>query len=161
VRQFRIRQKLDKDGEVLYEEDEDKQFKVARPGDHSMIPFQCELCHFRNISLWNPDQQDGCDLEILDMMRRANLDAFWSREKTTVSYNLQEALQMEWMTFQLGLPTITPPMGPGPLEDNLGMKAMMVVLDRSLNKGVYEDTVQWDTFWQAMSIGSPTFHKLQ
>jgi hypothetical protein len=31
------------------------------------------------------------------------------------------------------------------------MKAAMAVLDRSLDKGVYEDTVQWDTFRRAMS----------
>ncbi len=42
-------------------------------------------------------------------------------------------------------------MGLWPLVDNLGMKAAMAVLDRSLDKGNYEDTVQWDTFCQAMS----------
>jgi hypothetical protein len=40
---------MDEDGELLVEEDEDERFKVARAGDHLMISFQCELCHFRNI----------------------------------------------------------------------------------------------------------------
>ncbi len=31
------------------------------------------------------------------------------------------------------------------------MLAAMAVLDRSLDKGVYEDTVQWDTFRRTMS----------
>ena len=42
-------------------------------------------------------------------------------------------------------------MGPWPLEDSLGMKGVIAVLDRSLDKGVYEDNVQWDTFRKQMS----------
>jgi hypothetical protein len=63
-----------------------------------------------------------------------------------VGANLDEVRQMERMAMQLGLPTITPPLGPWELQDNLGMKAGLEILDRSLDKGVYEDTVQWDTF---------------
>jgi hypothetical protein len=92
---FLIQQKVDKDGELLMEEDEDKRFKIARAGDHLMISYQCELCHFRDILLWNPDRHDPNNLEILDPMRQANLDAFWSQESSTVSSNLQEALRME------------------------------------------------------------------
>ncbi len=58
---------------------------------------------------------------------------------------------MEKMTAQLGLPCVTPPMGPWPLKDTLGILAAMAVLDGSLDKGVYEDTVQWDTFRRTMS----------
>jgi hypothetical protein len=146
ARSFPIRQKLDEDGELLVEEDEDERFKIARAGDHLMIPFQCELCNFRNILGQDPDQSDRLDFEILDMMRRANLDAFWSRETSTVGSNLREAQRMERMTARLGLPAITPLMGPWELADNLGMKAAMAILDRSLDKGLYEDTVQWNTF---------------
>jgi hypothetical protein len=116
-----------------------------------MVSFQCELCHFRNILLRDPDRRDANDLEILDMMRRANLDAFWSRESTTVASNLREAIRMERTSSRLGYPSVTPAMGPWKLADDLGMKAAMAVLDRSLDKGVYEDTVQWDTFRRAMS----------
>jgi hypothetical protein len=42
-------------------------------------------------------------------------------------------------------------MGPWPLEDNLGMKAAIALLNRSLDKGVYEETVQWDTSRFSMS----------
>jgi hypothetical protein len=43
-------------------------------------------------------------------------------------------------------------MGPWPLEDSLGMKVAMALLDRSLlDKGNYEETVQWDTFRRNMS----------
>jgi hypothetical protein len=43
-------------------------------------------------------------------------------------------------------------MGPWPLEDSLGMKVAMALLVRSLDKGIYEETVQWDTFWRTMSV---------
>jgi hypothetical protein len=32
-----------------------------------------------------------------------------------------------------------------------GMMSAVAVLGSSLDKGVYEDTIQWDTFWQSMS----------
>jgi hypothetical protein len=151
VRNFPIRKKLDEDGELLEEEDEDIQFKQGRAGDHLMVPFQCELCHFRNVMNRNPDQARGTDLEILDMMRRANLDAFWSRETSTVGSNLREAIRTAKTSTRLVMPSITPKLGPWPLEDKLGMAVAIAVLDRSLDKGVYEDTVQWDTFRRTMS----------
>jgi hypothetical protein len=67
-------------------------FKCARAGDHLMIPFQCELCHFRNILQREPDFTCLQDIEILDMARRANIDAFWSRETSTVASNLRELI---------------------------------------------------------------------
>jgi hypothetical protein len=58
---------------------------------------------------------------------------------------------MEKTTKRLGLPCVTPPLGPWPLEDNLVMKLAMVVPDQLLDKGVNEDTVHWDTFCLSMS----------
>jgi hypothetical protein len=58
---------------------------------------------------------------------------------------------MEKTMKKYGLPSTTPPMGPWPLDDTLGMKAALSVLDRSLDKGIYEENVQWDTFRKQMS----------
>jgi hypothetical protein len=142
---------VDEDGDLLEDEDDYERFKFARPGDHLMVPFQCELCHFRNVMKRDPSVRISEDQELLDFMRRASLDAFWSREKSSVSSNLKEAMRVERTAFRLGMPSITPPMGPFPLEDVLGMKSAIAVLDRSLDKGSYEDTVQWDTFRRSMS----------
>ena len=76
IRQFPIRQKVDDDGGILEDDNDDERFKCARPGDHLMIPFQCEVCHFRNIMQRNPNRQLANDVEMLDLMQRANLDAF-------------------------------------------------------------------------------------
>jgi hypothetical protein len=151
IRHFPIRRKLDEDGELLEEEDEDVRFQQARAGDHLMVPFQCELCHFRNIMKRDPNYSLATDVELLDTMRRGNLDAFWSREKTTVGSNLREAARTARTENRYGMPSVTPKMGPWPLTDSLGMAVAVAVLDRSLDKGVYEDTVQWDTFRRTMS----------
>jgi hypothetical protein len=95
IRDFPVRQKLDDDGEVLEEADEATRFMVARAGDHMMVPFHCDLCHFRNIMLRDPEAESRTDWEILDMIRRANLNAFWSQEKSSVGASLREAVRME------------------------------------------------------------------
>jgi hypothetical protein len=64
----------------------------GRAGDHLMTPFQCELCHFRNLIARDPLEGDDADVEILEFMRRANLDAFWDRATTTVGSNVREAM---------------------------------------------------------------------
>jgi hypothetical protein len=77
-------------------------------------------------------------------------------------------------------------MGPFPLQDDFGMKAVLVVLDRSLDKGKYSDYVQngkpfakpgrvlrifhkqgqaaWGTSWELMSgtyVGSLMFQLIR
>jgi hypothetical protein len=78
---------LDEDGEPL-DVKEVGAFMHDRAGDHLMTPFQCELCHFRNIM--GRDVLDGVheDFKLFEIMRRANLDAFWERASMTVSSNL-------------------------------------------------------------------------
>ena len=61
VREYPIRQKLDEDGELLEEEEDSLHFKEARAGDRLMVPFQCELGHFRNITLRDPDHNKMTD----------------------------------------------------------------------------------------------------
>jgi hypothetical protein len=37
------------------------------------------------------------------------------------------------------------------MGDTVGMLGVIAVLDRSLVKSIYEENVQWDTFWKHMS----------
>ena len=119
---------------------------VARRGDHLATPFQCSLCHFRNMQHREPLQWSVEDRELLDFITRAILDSFWARERSTVAKILQEGIRMERTMDRFKLPSVTPPMGPFPLEDVWGMKAAVAVLDRSFDPGLYEKTVQWETF---------------
>jgi hypothetical protein len=144
---------LDDDGEEIVNPGDDNRFMEARAGDHLLTQFQCEVCHFRNIMGRNPmtDISDG-DRELLADFRRALLDAFWSREPPTVKGNLIEAVRGERYGERTGMPSVTPEMGPFPLEDTSGMKVAVAVLDRSLDKGKYAAQVQWDTFRKARSV---------
>jgi hypothetical protein len=87
-------------------------------------------------------------------MRRANLDAFWERASSTVSSNLRSEMRGERTSEQLGMPSVTPPMSPFPLDDSLGMHITVAGLDRSLDPGTYNDFVQWETFRRARSAAT-------
>jgi hypothetical protein len=142
---------VDDDGEIL-DAKEAGRFMHARAGDHLMTPFQCELCHFRNIMGRDVLVDVHEDIELFEILRRANLDAFWDRASSTVSSNLRAGMRGEKTTRRLGMPSLTPPMGPFPLEDSLGMRIAVAVLDRSLDLGTYDNfVVQWETFRRTRS----------
>jgi hypothetical protein len=69
-------------GGVNYKEE--VRFREARAGDHMMTPFQCDVCHFRNIYHRDPDARILVEAETLEFIRHAILDSFWSREPTMV-----------------------------------------------------------------------------
>ena len=117
-----------------------------------MMTFQCELCHARNILGRDPSYQDPAHQGLLLAIRRANLDAFWSREPKTVRANLREAIRMETAAKGYGIACMTPPLGSFPLADSVGMKAALTVLARSLDPGRHEDFVQPNTYRKAQSV---------
>ena len=116
-----------------------------------MVPFQCEVCHFRNVFHRNPSDAHAKDQEFMSFVRRANLDCFWSREPATVQANLRGLCRMLKTEDRFGFGSVTAPMGPFPLEDTLGIKAALSILDRSLDPGSYSTHVQWETFRKSMS----------
>ena len=72
-------------------EDDPTRFMLARDGDHLMTPFQCGNCYFFNMR--GRERKLGCPAdELLAIcIRRATIDSFWSRERSTVSSNLRLA----------------------------------------------------------------------
>jgi hypothetical protein len=91
------------------------------------------------------------DVELFEIMRWANLDAFWEQASSTVGSNLRAGMWSERTTGRLNMPSLTPPMGPFPLMYSLGMSVAIAVLDRSLDPGNYDDFVQWETFRRSRS----------
>jgi hypothetical protein len=78
-------------------------------GDHFlMVPFQCKLCHFRNILKRDPEENKARGVGILDTMKHANLDAFWKHKTYMVGSKLGEGRRMEKMMLPLGLQSVTP-----------------------------------------------------
>ena len=136
---------LDNDEDLETEEKTGKRFRHGRNGDHIMgIPFECDLCHIRNICGRGPVFQSKKDAWTLLVIRRANLDAMWSRETSTVSNNLsrlkldyRDAMQV--FSFEDPLPTL----GHDDVRDRVGMKCAIMTLNASLRKGKYTGNLQW------------------
>lgn len=146
TKNFPVRCLIDEDGEDLGNHLDERRFKEGRAGDHLMTPYQCELCHFRNIYLRNPSERSSIDQEALEFFRRASLDAFWSRAPSTVRGNLNEGKRNHRFAERMGAGCLVPEMGPFPLRDSMGMMSAAAILDRSLDPGKSETYVQWDTF---------------
>jgi len=86
------------------------------------------------------------DIRLLKLIRRANLDALWSREPSTVNHTLTACRQGASLAALLGFKyKLFRPMGPFPLEDTFGMGAALVMLERSLKPGKYASHLQFGT----------------
>jgi hypothetical protein len=125
---YPVKAQVDEEGELL-DSGQLGRFMTARAGDHLMTPFQCKLCHFRNIMGWDPVTGEYDGVELFEIMRRANLDAFWEQASSTVGSNLRAGMRSERTTGRLNMLSLTPPMGPFPLKDLLGMSVAIAVLD--------------------------------
>lgn len=127
----------------MNEDDTEVDYLSGRNGDHLLTPFQCELCHFRNLYGREPDQPR--DTWVLGVMRRALLDAFWDRSRATVEANVRILRRMLKDCEELGLPPPQMNMGPWALEDTVGMGVAVLLLKRSLDPGRNDKYVQYDT----------------
>jgi hypothetical protein len=158
---FPIRLPKDEDGNVLVNEEEKTRFLRARVGDHVLCPFQCELCHFRNMQGRSPMKVTGVlnDEETIDLFRRVNLDAFWSREPTAIGHKLSKVNRVLQISHELGLDTPpVPRLGPWPVEDKFGMGAAIMLLKHSLDPGATETTVQYNTVRNMKSAFVNLYH---
>ena len=121
-------------------------YDYGRLGDAYMCPFQCDICHFRNLKRRDPQGSNVQDVRLLVAIRRANLDAFWGRASSTVEGN-QRVLKrlIEIGKGEYGLKNFLPPMGPHPVEDLWGMGLAVTLLGKSLDKGRHSLHVQFQT----------------
>ncbi len=63
-------------------------YRWGRDGDHLMgVPFECDLCSFRNVCGRQPVFQNRKDQFTLTCIRRIQLDVMWAREPHTVALN--------------------------------------------------------------------------
>ncbi len=128
------------------ETEEHDRYRSARDGDQFLTSFECDLCHFRNCCQRNPREGDSKDQWTLLCIRRANLDAFWSREISTVKANLSR-LRRD-VTESMATTSIlhpVPAFGNRRVEDRVGMTSAIHLLGASLRKGRYGPNLQWDT----------------
>ncbi len=123
-----------------------------------LSPFQCDLCHFRNIQKRDPLFGHRKDILLLQCIRRASLDAFWAREPSTVRANLRGAKRLEEIGDTLGMRAVCPPLGPYSDEDTFGMTLAVCILIRSLDPGKTEEFIQFSTARGLRSVYSNIFH---
>jgi len=149
----------DEEGNFVEDPKDKQRYVEARNGDNLLTPFQCDLCHFRNVMERDPTEALPQDIRILKLIRRANLDALWSREPGTARSTLTHCRQGGRVATSLGFQdTLFKPPGPFPLEDTFGMAVAMVILQMSLQPGKNDKTVQFATVRKFRSAYSNVFH---
>jgi len=156
--EFPIAKPTDEDGNTINDPEEDARYMEARNGDNLLTPFQCDLCHFRNVMKRDPAGSPQ-DVRILKLIRRANLDALWSREPGTVRSTLVSCRQGGRIATYLGFrDELFQPLGPFPIEDSFGMAPAIVMLQLSLQPGRNDKTVQFATVRKFRSAYSNVYH---
>jgi len=140
--------------EVLRDE-----YQVARGGDHLLCPFQCDKCHFRNMTGRDP-VEGGSDDRMLFCVRRACLDSFWSWCPGTVKSNTGEMSRSFARAIGLGLddPLGQHKRGPFPLRDTWGMAMACILLERTLDRGHNAATLQFNTARGITTVFNNYFH---
>eukprot|EP00956_Cyclotella_meneghiniana_P007531 scaffold10178_cov23-Cyclotella_meneghiniana.AAC.3 len=110
------------------------------------IPFECDLCHFRNVTKRDPELSCPRDGHTMMFIRRANLDACWSRAESTVRSNLSRiVLDTQSAEFSFDLFDYLPKLGSPRVEDRVGMAVAIVTLNASLRPGKYTQHLQYDS----------------
>lgn len=130
-------------------------FESGRNGDDLLVSFECDVCIFHKLYGRDSDSGNQKDVLALACIRRINLDAFWSRARTTVETNATKVREGIRISASLGLngPYLSP--GPLPLNDHCGYEVALQMVASSREAGRYSETYkQWDTIRKLRSCYS-------
>ena len=157
--EFPVARLVDEEGVDVSSPEDETRYLQARNGDNFVTPFQCDLCHFRNAMQRDPVGTLLQDIRLLKTIQRANLDALWSREPSTVRSTLTLCRQGGRIAASLGFKNrLFRPMGPHPLEDTFGIGAAIVMLHQSLAPGKYDKHIQFVLVRKFRSAFSNVYH---
>ena len=122
-------------------------YNEARNGDHIMTPFECDYCIFIKLRGHYPNYQNHSDRLLLGCIRRANLDAFWSRSSATVNRNRNLINQQLSLSERLGLKGPFLHEGPMPSHDHCGFEiaVSMLLKSKDTNGKHSKSYLQFDT----------------
>jgi hypothetical protein len=119
-----------------------------------MIPFECDLCVFRKLRGSSPTGSEKDQL-LMACIRRANLDAFWSRASSTVKGNKDRADNAIKLAKLVGLEGPFQHEGPFPEGDHCGYQTAILMLMNSRRPGRYsKGYTQFDTIRKLRSVYS-------
>ena len=121
-------------------------FHVGRNGDHLLIPFECDQCVFVKLRGNRPMERDPRDKLLMACIRRMNLDAFWSRETSTVRNNARRAERQLALSELVGLEGPFIFKGVLPDYDYCGYQVAINILLASRRPGKHSSShTQYDT----------------
>ena len=131
------------------------EFLIGRDGDHLLVPFECDLCIFRKLKSRNPMAANIPDSLLLACIRRMNLDACWSRAKSTALSNRDKVAFGLKMSALVGLEGPYESDGPLPDFDHCGYEVAVEMLLHSRRPRRYSDAyMQFDTIRKLRSAFS-------
>ena len=110
-------------------------FLEGRPGDHLLVPFECDTCIFLKLRGSLPQENNTIDELLLKCIRRINLDAFWSRSRTTVNSNAISARMQLKFSASVGLKAPFVHTQALPLFDHCGYKVAIGLILYSTRSG--------------------------
>lgn len=127
-------------------------FQVGRDGDHLMAPFECDLCIFRKLKSRDPDMSRASDKLVLGVIRRANLDVFWSRATSTVNNNRRKVNETLEICESLDIKSPFVHQHTMPAWDHAGYSVAIAILIKSRKPGKHDERYQqYDTVRQLRS----------
>jgi len=130
-----VRLPVDDDGEVWIKAGDEDRFNVGHDGAHLFLPFQCDICWFRNLKGRDPEKDKDRDKLLLITIRRVNLLGMWGSEPTTTNGHRLNIIKGVKLLRLVGLSPNYPPLGPFPLGDTLGYGLAIEMMLRSLSVG--------------------------
>jgi hypothetical protein len=120
-----------------------------------MVPFECDLCIFCKLRNHLPDLSNPQDKLLTACIRRINLDAFWSRAKSTVRGNRDKVAQAIKISNTVGLFGPYEAEGPLPEFDHCGYEVAIEMVIQSRQPGRYSsEYTQFETIRKLRSAFS-------
>ena len=112
------------------------------------VPFECDLCSFRNVCGRDLLLGNHRDQFTLTSIHQVQLNIMWAREPHTVAtFCARAKADYAKAMRQLSIlpERLLPQLGSAEVEDRVGMLEALVMLATSLRSGRNSTHIQWDT----------------
>ena len=151
---FHVNKPVDESGFEHVEAKDANRFLEARDGDHLVCSFQCDKCLFFLLKGRTPIPRNMKDEFLMVCLRRANLDALWAQEPSTVAANRRDVNRLMKLSHDVGVEPVFEPLGPFPHEDVQGIFVAVMMLQRSLEPRRHATYSQFQTIRKLRSAHS-------
>jgi hypothetical protein len=146
-----IFREIDDDGNDLTAPGEELDYLSARPGDHLFCPFECDGCSFYRLKQRLPDPKSRIDSLLQIYLRRANLDAFWSRRPGTVEGMRRLFFAQAEVGDLFGFEMFDR-IGPFPHDYDSGIRSAIGTLWQSQKAGRHEEKQKYSSVRKVRSL---------